>query len=191
MNWTTEMTITTERLLLRPIAVEDTAFVRRLYADWEIAKNLNKVPYPFTHSDAEAHVTELLSEAKRGITGTFLITTTNDGTIIGLVSLHLGQDDPKRSIGVVGYSIVRSHWGNGYATESVDAITKEASRLGFHKLQASTVAENLASQRVLKKLGFVLVETGIMEEPLHGPAREVHKFMKEVGGVNTKLRDES
>ena len=52
---------------------------------------------------------------------------------------------------------------------------EQASGLGFSRLQASTVADNPASQRVLRKLGFGLVETGITEKPKHGPAREVHR----------------
>ena len=77
-------------------------------------------------------------------------------------------------IGVIGYSIIQSQWGRGYATEAVGVIANRTSSLGLRSLQASTVTDNLASQRVLQKLGFGLSETGIMEKAMHGPAREVH-----------------
>ena len=49
MDWT-EQSIETQRLVLRPLVREDGDFVHQLYSDCEVAKRLNRVPFPFTQS---------------------------------------------------------------------------------------------------------------------------------------------
>lgn len=71
--------------------------------------------------------------------------------------------------------------GKGYATEALHAYltvyfdrvpspTASAGALGFDYVQAETDAENIASQRVLLKCGFQLVETlaNSFESPMLG-----------------------
>jgi ribosomal-protein-alanine N-acetyltransferase len=59
----------------------------------------------------------------------------------------------------IGYDLKRAHWGKGIATEAV----REAIRAAFagllacgplHRIQADTIPGNLASERLLLKLGF-------------------------------------
>jgi len=40
--------------------------------------------------------------------------------------------------------------------------------LQLDRLQATTIKKNIASRRLLERLGFTLVEANILEEPLHG-----------------------
>lgn len=56
----------------------------------------------------------------------------------------------------IGYGLLPEFWGKGYATEAVMAVTEWASRQqGVKQIEAETDAENIASQRVLYKAGFV------------------------------------
>lgn len=75
-----------------------------------------------------------------------------DGTNIGYVQA-VPMDDDKWE---VGYHIVKSFAGKGYATEAVKAflpvIMKE---LGITEILGICVAENIASIKVLEKTGFV------------------------------------
>jgi RimJ/RimL family protein N-acetyltransferase len=57
----------------------------------------------------------------------------------------------------IGYGICRSSQGKGVATEAVLAIC-EIARNGASALLAETVLDNLASQRVLEKTGFQIVD---------------------------------
>jgi len=55
------------------------------------------------------------------------------------------------------YHLRRKYWGKGYATESSRAIIHYCfTKLGYRKIYADTEPTNLASQRVLEKLGFKL-----------------------------------
>lgn len=59
----------------------------------------------------------------------------------------------------IGYGILEAHQNRGYATEAVRAAVNWAlHQPGVHRVEAETEPDNLASQRVLQKCGFV--ETG-------------------------------
>ena len=58
----------------------------------------------------------------------------------------------------VGYNIRSDQWGQGYATEAVRKIIEFAFQNGIvgpvNRIQAITVPANIASEKVLEKLGF-------------------------------------
>ncbi|WP_446898204.1 GNAT family N-acetyltransferase [Clostridium sp. LBM24168] len=55
----------------------------------------------------------------------------------------------------VGYSIDEDEQGKGYMKEAVNLVIKYAfEEIGLHRLEASTLVDNLKSQRVLKACGF-------------------------------------
>jgi RimJ/RimL family protein N-acetyltransferase len=63
--------------------------------------------------------------------------------------------NPDHSIAELGYDLSREHWGKGLMTEAVRAVV----RWGFHevqinRIQATVMAGNLASMRILEKCGF-------------------------------------
>jgi [ribosomal protein S5]-alanine N-acetyltransferase len=60
----------------------------------------------------------------------------------------------------LGYRFKKKHWGNGYATESSEAIIKVAfEEFKINSFYAMTNSRNIKSQKVLKKLGFKFVNT--------------------------------
>lgn len=55
----------------------------------------------------------------------------------------------------LGYWVAEEYWGNGYAAEASEILTKRAfEQLGVEKIYASYRIENTQSKRVLEKLGF-------------------------------------
>jgi [ribosomal protein S5]-alanine N-acetyltransferase len=58
----------------------------------------------------------------------------------------------------VGYWVDRDRNGRGLASRAVEAVVVEAfGPLGLHRLEAGTLVDNLASQRVLDKNGFTRI----------------------------------
>jgi len=56
----------------------------------------------------------------------------------------------------LGYCLDDSAWGHGYATEAAHALLQWAfDTLDLNRVQAETDTRNVASARVLEKLGFV------------------------------------
>ncbi len=68
---------------------------------------------------------------------------------------------------VIGYDLLPAYWGNGYACESVRAIIHAAFSGGLscgplHRIQADTVPGNVASEALLRRVGFK--EEGLRRE---------------------------
>lgn len=57
--------------------------------------------------------------------------------------------------GIVGYSIDTEFQGKGYMKEALSLLIKYAfEEMGLHRIEASTLVDNIKSQRVLKGCGF-------------------------------------
>lgn len=82
----------------------------------------------------------------------------SSGLVIGGVGFH---GPPKDGEVEIGYGIVPSRQRRGYATEAVSTLVSLAlSMPEVVGIVASTDADNVASQRVLEKGGFRLLERG-------------------------------
>lgn len=69
---------------------------------------------------------------------------------------RLRMEVSRSRVGQVGYELHPEWWGKGHMTEAVrEAIRFAFQELRLHKIEAWVFANNLASQGVLKKLGFV------------------------------------
>lgn len=89
--------------------------------------------------------------------------TREDGTHIGDLSFKGLHPDGSVEI---GYGIDPAFWGNGYATEAVDAAVRWAlEQPGVIRAEAETDPNNAASQRVLTKCGFLPTGTTGEEGP--------------------------
>lgn len=72
----------------------------------------------------------------------------------------------------LGYRLLPTHWGRGFATESGRAILQDGfTRLGLSRIIATVFPENVVSVRVLKKLGFAF------ERPFEYEGRELADYV--------------
>jgi len=79
-----------------------------------------------------------------------------DGTVIGDAAL---QDiDLKNRACSIGYGLTKLEYrGRGYATDAAKTILRYGfCHLGFERISSSTQENNIGSQRVLEKCGFIL-----------------------------------
>ncbi|MFC8298301.1 GNAT family N-acetyltransferase [Micromonospora orduensis] len=92
---------------------------------------------------------------------------TLDGVVIGTVSLEvvdgMGQPGmPQRTEAQLGYTFDPAYGGHGYATEAVTAMVAYAfDRLGVRRITAGCFADNLASVRILEKVGMRREQHGV------------------------------
>jgi len=140
-----------ERLLLRPLQAEDLPTVAKLIGEYDVAKNLSTVPYPYALSDAEAYYAKHCEKRAKGEDHLFVIARKGDERLMGQVGLHL-----KDGIFEMGYWLGKPYWKLGYATEAA----KRAAEFAFRELKAERIAagwfrDNPASGHVLAKLGFL------------------------------------
>jgi RimJ/RimL family protein N-acetyltransferase len=83
--------------------------------------------------------------------GCYRITRTADGKAIGGIGFK-GQ--PNNGCVEVGYGLVPSARGNGYAAEALAALLNVVADHGLSRVVADTDKSNLASQRTLQRAGF-------------------------------------
>jgi len=138
---------------LRPLRLEDVpalATVVRASADhlkpWEPARR----PEHFTEVGQRALVTRLVGTET---TVPFVIEAA-DGELLGRLTLSGVTRGALQSCSV-GYWIRADRLRRGHATRAVRAGLDHAfDVLGLHRVQAETLPENTASQRVLERAGF-------------------------------------
>ncbi|MGH3507673.1 MAG: GNAT family N-acetyltransferase [Nocardioidaceae bacterium] len=76
------------------------------------------------------------------------------GAFLGWCSLNRWSPDYRRAS--MGYCYDDAAWGHGYATEAAHALLQWAfETLDLDRVRAETDTRNVASARVLEKLGFV------------------------------------
>jgi RimJ/RimL family protein N-acetyltransferase len=149
------MFIRSERLFLRPGWPEDWKELLTLIDDEAVVRNLVRAPWPYTAEDARAFAAR---QQERLLPGFFVTLPGAEGArLIGSVALHRDGDDTE-----LGYWIGRPFWGQGYATEAARAMLCLAKVLGHRRLVAGHFADNPASGRVLRKLGFC--PTGVVRK---------------------------
>jgi RimJ/RimL family protein N-acetyltransferase len=146
--------ITTSRLQLHPI---DVAEGERIAARSAGPDDAWADDFPF-EGDVGA-VGGFLRATARGEQrplGFYRITRLADGRAIGGIGFK-GQ--PEDGCVEIGYGLVPSARGNGYAAEAVVALLAIAADHGVSKVIADTTRDNIASQRALIRAGFRLVGT--------------------------------
>jgi ribosomal-protein-alanine N-acetyltransferase len=152
--------ISTGRLNLREINLNDAKPLFQYWSDIEVTKYLNIDP--FINMGQAVNMIRLLRSLfprKEGIR--WIIVRKKDNAVIGTCGYNSWVK--KSSRGEIGYELGREYWGNGYASEAM----KEIIDYGFNvmelnRIEAFTVPEALRSINVLKKYGFK--KEGILRE---------------------------
>lgn len=91
--------------------------------------------------------------------GQFVLVRRADGRAVGSMGFHGAPDDERRS--EVGYDLVESARGHGYATEALRALSAWAlAREDVTALFALVDRANSPSQRVVSRAGYTLVSEG-------------------------------
>jgi ribosomal-protein-alanine N-acetyltransferase len=95
----------------------------------------------------------LLAEQEAGICA-FYVLVAEDGSVLGRFNLYDFED----GTAVLGYRVAQHVAGRGVATGTVRELCRlAAARHGLRTLRAATARNNVASQKVLTKAGFVPV----------------------------------
>lgn len=144
--------ITTDRLVVRPLERGDITELTRYrnipevarYQDWTV---------PYTR--------DLAHELVDGLEGTngpttdmwvqLAIATIEGDALVGDLAVWL---DEQGALAMIGYTLAPEHQGRGYATEAAAGLVDWLVSKGVHRIAATLDPQNLASARVLERLGF-------------------------------------
>lgn len=150
------VTLTTDRLVLRPYQPSDVPAVHAACQDPDIPR-WTSVPSPYTREHAEDFVDRISRRGWRDDTAYDLAVTTRDGgVLVGAVGLvRLGDLPAPEHRAELGYWAVKEHRGRGYTAEAARALAEWAfTELGVERLEWYAEAGNAGSRAVALKVGF-------------------------------------
>ena len=148
------MQITTERLILREFGEDD----------WRAVLDYQRDPlylryYPWedrSEADARAFV-EMFRQWQWELPRRrfqLAITLREGGRLIGNCGIRRKLDNDWEAD--IGYELSPQFWGHGYATEAARAMVDFGFReLGLQRISSWCIADNVASARLLERLGFL------------------------------------
>lgn len=142
----------TERLLLRAVDKADLPALLVVNGDDDVTRYL---PYTAWRdiADAEAWYRRISERHENGTAMQFAIVEKQLNTVIG--SCLLFNLDDTSGHAEVGYVLGKAHWGSGYMREAVAALIDYAfDGLALRRVEAIADPRNLASDRLLARLGF-------------------------------------
>ena len=162
-------TLATPRLLLRLPILEDAEIIFNKYArDKQVLKFLIWRPHENVNTTSE-FIHRCIQCWKDETAFPWIVIRKCDNEMVGMLELRIEKNRAE-----VGYVIARPYWGNGYATEITKSVIKWAfSQRNIYRVWATCDIENLASARVLEKVGMqregilrrYIVHPNISDEP--------------------------
>ncbi|MFD2446484.1 GNAT family N-acetyltransferase [Bacillus sp. CGMCC 1.16607] len=97
-------------------------------------------------------LSDLLTEQKEGISYFYLIKD-EWNRIVGRINLV--DIDQENRIGHIGYRVGEAYLKMGVASKALEHLLHEAINLQVYEIHAKTTPENIGSQKVLEKNGFI------------------------------------
>jgi len=153
--------LTTERLALRPPTPADLEPFVRMCADAEVMRYVG-LGCPQDRGTAERGFAVVLAHWERRGWGLWSVLDRASGEYHGFVGL---APVPSRALVAghteIGWRLLRAAWGRGLATEAALAVRDHAfGPLGFDELISYCQPDNVASARVMVKLGMTRAGRG-------------------------------
>lgn len=146
------MKLETERLIIKPITIQDSDFILELYNCPLFLKFVGDRKIKNTN-DAKAYIeTKMLSQIEKFGYGNNIVIRKKDNVKIGNCGIFIRDGLQNADI---GFSFIQKYHKKGYAYESAKAVLKSAfENHNLNTINAITVKENIHSQNLIKKLGL-------------------------------------
>lgn len=145
----------TARLTLAaPRLVDADAMFERYASDPEVTRYLGW-PRHQSVADTQGFVEFSAAEWGRWPAGPYLVRARADGRLLGSTGLTFERSDEA----MTGYVLAKDAWGNGYATEALQAMVDVSRSVGLVRIYALCHPQHRASWRVLEKCGFTRDES--------------------------------
>ena len=158
-------TLETERLILRKMALDDAEDMFEYASDPEVAKYTGWNTHQSVKETRFFLNTVVKRYKNREITD-WGIVHKGDAKFIGtcgFAECHLSDSRAE-----IGYALSQKYWRQGYMSEAIAAVIDFGFRtMNLNRVEASCKVENIASSRVMEKVGMQF--EGILRE---------HKFIK-------------
>jgi RimJ/RimL family protein N-acetyltransferase len=156
--------LTTDRLILRAWSDSDREPFARINADSRV---MEFMPAKLSRDESDRLVDRIEGHFGEHGFGLYAVELRDDHSFIGFVGLAIPTFRAAFTACVeVGWRLSADHWGKGLATEGARAVVRHAfGNLQIKELVSFTVPGNVASRRVMEKLGMTHDPTDDFEHP--------------------------
>jgi RimJ/RimL family protein N-acetyltransferase len=147
-----------------------------MHADARVVAHLHD---PMTRTESEIVLQRIRANTVRDGVGPFAVEVPGRHDFIGLVGLGRPRfEAPFMPCVEIAWRIASPHWGQGYATEAARAcLSYGFTYLDTPEILAWTSRDNLASQRVMEKLGMVRDPTSDFDHPKLAPGDRLRRHL--------------
>ncbi len=143
--------IETARLRLRPFAAQDLDTIHGIWVEPEVRRYLWDGER-ISKEKAETALASSIESFENYGFGIWAVILRENGDLIGFCGLRYLDDTPEIEL---IYGISTSYWGKGFATEGAKAAIQYGFEvLGLERIVGIADTENIASRRVLEKVGM-------------------------------------
>jgi RimJ/RimL family protein N-acetyltransferase len=144
------ITLTTDRLLLRPFRAEDIDAYAAFCADPEVMRFLGDRGV-LARDDAWRQMAMLTGHWTLRGYGTWALEERATGAFVGRAGLHYPEGWPEPEI---GWGLARAYWGRGFAYEAAQAAMDHAfKQLGWTRVMSLIDPANTRSIQLAERLG--------------------------------------
>jgi RimJ/RimL family protein N-acetyltransferase len=144
--------IETERLILRPLTVDDAPFILTLLNEPSFLRYIGDKKVRNLEDARQYMLNGPVASYEQHGFGLCLVELKESHTPIGMCGLVKREELPDPDI---GFAFLPDHWNKGFAFESAAAVLRDArERLALQRVLAITFLFNESSIKLLERLGF-------------------------------------
>jgi RimJ/RimL family protein N-acetyltransferase len=141
------------RLRIREWRLGDWPAAHEYASDPEVVRYLDWGPN--TEAETRAFIRETMRTRRKRPRTRYDLAVALRSTDRVIGGARLWIESTQHREGSIGYTLARSNWGQGYATEVAAGLLRLGlETLGLHRIHAIVEPENVASARVLEKVGM-------------------------------------
>jgi RimJ/RimL family protein N-acetyltransferase len=147
------MIFETSRLCIRKLRIDDFRAFHEMQSNSNVMQYVRGAPMTLKKNNEELpKLIDFYSKPHNDF-WIYAIERKLDATFVGTVAIVKDEDHNDE----IGYRFLEQYWGFGYGFEVVEGLVHYCKKIGLSKIIACVVIKNIASIKIIEKLGFEFV----------------------------------
>lgn len=168
--------INTKRLILRDLVLEDWEIIYDLMQEPETRYYMEGYLRGETEEEAKGWVNEMIGYNSEIPRHSYNLAIQCNEETIGWIGIGEASSEEKKDLDF-GYALKKDFWGQGLMTEALQALIKFCfETMPIKRITGDCETKNLASRRVMEKVGMTLEKRFFGKDGKTGEEKEKFRF---------------